>query len=82
MKWKTRAGLMGTASGGQSLRHRCGVDVPPHFSSCLEVAISYWSVPSVLLDSKRTMRTGCHLFGLEDGETGVHARHVDILLAE
>lgn len=22
MKWKTRGGLMGTASGGQSLRHR------------------------------------------------------------
>lgn len=24
MKWKTRGGLLGTASGGQTLRHRCG----------------------------------------------------------
>lgn len=23
MKWKTRGGLLGTASGGQTLRHRC-----------------------------------------------------------
>ena len=28
MKWKTRGGLMGTASGGQSLRHRYAVHAP------------------------------------------------------